>query len=144
MKLETPQQHELRTMPQAFCSTIKVGIANKYTPKWVEKNNAMDKMREQMGEVEFQKNLKKLIAMDNKTYAKNLVEEIKKQLATVKYQSLLYTTIDIKINASEDCEKLIIELQDFAKFNYESVRNILGLSLTNQIKNFRYLANKAA
>lgn len=60
MQLETPQQHELRTMPQAFCSTIKAGSSTKHVPNWVAKNNAMDKLREQMGEEEFQKKLKEI------------------------------------------------------------------------------------
>lgn len=38
--------------------------------------------------------------MQNKIYAKNLVDEIKAQLKTVKYRSLLYFIIEIKINNS--------------------------------------------
>lgn len=60
MKLETPQQHELRTMPQAFDSAIKIGTITKSTPRWVEKNMAMDRLREQMGEAAFQEKLKEI------------------------------------------------------------------------------------
>jgi anthranilate/para-aminobenzoate synthase component II len=77
-------------------------------------------------------------------YAKNLVEEIKQQLKKVKYHSLLYTAIDIKVNASEDYKVIIIEIQKFAKDNYDSVYPILGISLTNQIKNYRYVFNTSA
>lgn len=50
MKYETPEQHELRTMPEAF--TAIRGNAKRWQPQatWAAKNAGIDALRAEMGD----------------------------------------------------------------------------------------------